>query len=51
MKRSSGRNFYYQFVNAIQIYEELCRVCGVKRKHDKLLNLYLVQILNLWSPS
>ena len=26
----------YQFVNAIQIHEELCRVCGVKRKHDKL---------------
>ena len=25
----------YQFV-AIQIHEELCRVCGVKRKHDKL---------------
>ena len=25
----------YQFVNAIQIYE-LCRVCGVKRKHDQL---------------
>ena len=26
----------YQFVNAIQIHEELCQVCGVKRKHDKL---------------
>ena len=26
----------YQFVNAIQIHEELCRVSGVKRKHDKL---------------
>ena len=26
----------YRFVNAIQIHEELCRVCGVKRKHDKL---------------
>ena len=24
----------HQFVNAIQIHEELCRVCGVKRKHD-----------------
>ena len=27
----------YRFVNATQIHEELCRVCGnVKRKHDKL---------------
>ena len=26
----------YQFVNAIQIHKELCRVCGVKRKHDIL---------------
>ena len=26
----------YQFVNAILIHEELCRICGVKRKHDKL---------------
>ena len=41
----------FQFVNAIQIHEELCQVCGVKSKHDKLLNLYFVQILNLWSPS
>ena len=26
----------YRFVNAIQIHEELRRVCDVKRKHDKL---------------
>ena len=26
----------YQFVNAIQIHKELGRVCGVKRRHDKL---------------
>ena len=26
----------YRFVNAIQIHEELCQVCGVRRKHDKL---------------
>ena len=45
----------YQFVNAIQIHEELCRVCGVKRKHDKLSIkgeiCILFKILNLWSPS
>ena len=41
----------YQFVNAIRIHEELCRVCSVERKHDKLSIKELVQILNLWNPS